>query len=81
MRRWEQSYTVYSKGGWSFEGEDSYYTVQNDAGIVMKGEHPYVLTVLSDAYEHLDLLDGLVKEIDQGTYGTSEKPVIRRIFG
>ena len=60
-----QSYTVYSKGGWSFEGEDSYYTVQNDAGIVMKGEHPYVLTVLSDAYEHLDLLDALVKEIDQ----------------
>ena len=40
-------------------------TVQNDAGIVMKGEHPYVLTVLSDAYEHLDLLDALVKEIDQ----------------
>ena len=31
----------------------------------MKGEHPYVLTVLSDAYEHLDLLDALVKEIDQ----------------
>ena len=60
-----QSYTVYSKGGWSFEGEDSYYTVQNDAGIVMKGGHPYVLTVLSDAYEHLDLLDALVKEVDQ----------------
>ena len=32
---------------------------------LMKGEHPYVLTVLSDAYEHLDLLDALVKEIDQ----------------
>ena len=57
-------YTVYSKAGWSFEGEDSYYTVQNDAGIVMKGSHPYILTILSDAYEKLDLLESVAEELD-----------------
>lgn len=58
-------YTVYSKAGWSFEGEDSYYTVQNDAGIIMKDGHPYILTVLSDAYEQLDLLEEMIVKVDQ----------------
>lgn len=58
-------YTVYSKGGWIGEGKGSYYNVQNDAGIVMKGEHPYVLVILSDAYGRLDLLDNLVYVLDQ----------------
>lgn len=58
-------YTVYSKGGWIGEGRGSYYNVQNDAGIVMKGEHPYVLVILSDAYGRLDLLDNLVYILDQ----------------
>lgn len=59
-----EEYTVYSKAGWYAEGEDSFYTVQNDAGIVMKGTHPYTLTVLSDAYERLDLLDPVVEALD-----------------
>ena len=59
------NYTVYSKGGWIGEGRGSYYNVQNDAGVVMKGEHPYVLVVLSDAYGRLDLLDDLVYVLDQ----------------
>lgn len=58
-------YTVYSKGGWIGEGRGSYYNVQNDAGVVMKGEHPYVLVVLSDAYGRMDLLDNLVYVLDQ----------------
>ena len=58
-------YTVDSKGGWIGEGNGSYYNVQNDAGIVMKGEHPYVLVILSDAYGRLDLLDNLVYVLDQ----------------
>lgn len=57
-------YTVYSKGGWIGEGRGTYYHVQNDAGIVLKGEHPYVLVVLSDAYGRLDLLDDLVRVLD-----------------
>lgn len=59
-----EKYMVYSKAGWSFEGEDSYYTVQNDAGIVMKGTDPYILVILTDAYERLDLLDSVVEEMD-----------------
>ena len=39
--------------------------MQNDAGIVMKGEHPYVLVILSDAYGRLDLLDNLVYILDR----------------
>lgn len=59
-----KEYTVYSKAGWIGEGLGTYYNVQNDAGIVMKDEAPYVLVVLSDAYERLDLLDGLVGVLD-----------------
>lgn len=57
-------YTVYSKAGWSYDEEEPYYTVQNDAGIVMKGAHPYILTIMSDAYEELELLEGVVEELD-----------------
>lgn len=64
-------YTVYSKGGWIGEGLGTYYNVQNDAGIVMKGEDPYVLVILSDAYGRLDLLDNLVAVLDSAhTYLT-----------
>lgn len=58
-------YTVYSKGGWIGEGFGTYYNVQNDAGIVMKGENPYVLVVLSDAYGRIDLLNNLVEALDE----------------
>lgn len=59
-----EQYTVYSKAGWIGEGLGTYYNVQNDAGIVMKGENPYVLVVLSDAYGRLDLLDSLMAVLD-----------------
>lgn len=55
------TYVVYSKAGWI--SEDEYYNVQNDAGIVMS-DTPYVFVVLSDAYEHMDLLDQLVSSAD-----------------
>ena len=58
-------YTVYSKAGWIGEGQGTYYNVQNDAGIVMKPDHPYVLVILSDAYGRLDLLDSLVACLDE----------------
>lgn len=59
-----EQYTVYSKGGWIGEGPGTYYNVQNDAGVVLKREDPYVLVVLSDAYGRLDLLDNLVAVLD-----------------
>lgn len=59
------TYTVYSKAGWIGEGQGTYYNVQNDAGIVMKPDHPYVLVILSDAYGRLDLLDSLVACLDE----------------
>ena len=30
----------------------------------MKGSHPYILTILSDAYEKLDLLESVAEELD-----------------
>lgn len=57
-------YTVYSKAGWIGEGTGTYYNVQNDAGIVMKGDDPYVIVVLSDAYGRTDLLDHLITVLD-----------------
>lgn len=59
-----EEYTVYSKAGWIGEGLGTYYNVQNDAGIVLKEDAPYVLVVLSDAYGRLDLLDNLVSVLD-----------------
>lgn len=56
------TYTVYSKAGWINSSE--YYMVQNDAGIVMADEHPYVMVVLSNACERIDLLDPLIDTLD-----------------
>ena len=39
--------------------------MQNDAGIVMKEDSPYILTILSDAYGELELLGDLVSAADQ----------------
>lgn len=66
-------YTVYSKAGWYSEGEGSYYTVQNDAGIVMKEDNPYILTILSDAYGELELLGDLVAAADQAHTALSDQ--------
>lgn len=59
-----EEYIVYSKAGWIGEGLGTYYNVQNDAGIVLKEDAPYVLVVLSDTYGRLDLLDNLVAVLD-----------------
>lgn len=67
-----EQYPVYSKGGWIGEGLGTYYNVQNDAGIVMKGENPYVLVVLSDAYDRIDLLSNLVGVLDEAHTALSE---------
>ena len=53
---------MYSKAGWINSSE--YYMVQNDAGIVMADEHPYVMVVLSNACERIDLLDPLIDTLD-----------------
>lgn len=60
----DSRYTVYSKAGWIGEGLGTYYNVQNDAGIVMEGDDPCVIVVLSDAYGRMDLLDNLVAALD-----------------
>ena len=57
-----KQYTTYSKAGWI--GEGGYLTVQNDAGIIMKPGHPYVLAIMSNAYGRVDLLEGLVCSLD-----------------
>ena len=56
------TYTTYSKAGWI--GAGGYMTVQNDAGIVMKPDHPYVIVIMSGAYGRLDLLSNLVSALD-----------------
>ena len=58
----KSKYTVYSKAGWI--GEGGYYNVQNDAGIVMRSGHPYVVVILSTAYGRLDYMNTLVSAID-----------------
>lgn len=54
---------VYSKAGWIAEGD--YYYVQNDTGIVMRENSPYVLVILSSAYGRTDLLNELVSVLDE----------------
>lgn len=56
------TYTTYSKAGWI--GAGGYMTVQNDAGIVMKPDHPYDIVIMSGAYGRLDLLSNLVSALD-----------------
>ena len=57
-----RKYTVYSKAGWI--GQGGYYNVQNDGGIVMRKDHPYVVVILSTAYGHLSSMNTLVSAID-----------------
>lgn len=55
------SYTTYAKPGWYPGGG---YDVQNDAGLVMAGSHPYVISVLSSACGEFSKLGNLVRAID-----------------
>ncbi|WP_172136560.1 hypothetical protein [Adlercreutzia sp. ZJ473] len=55
-------HTTYTKPGWISSG--SYYLARNDAGIVMAGNRPYVLAVMSTAYGQDAALSNLVQAID-----------------
>lgn len=57
-----KTYTVYSKGGWI--GEGGHNNVQNDAGVVMRNGHPYVIVILSSAYGQLGWLNNLTSAIN-----------------
>lgn len=54
-------YTIYSKPGWY---PSSPYWVQNDAGIVMAGDHPYIISIMSSACNQYSKLQTLVKALD-----------------
>lgn len=54
-------YTVHTKPGW-FPGGG--YDVQNDAGIVIAGDHPYVVSIMSSACGMFGELRELVCAID-----------------
>ena len=54
-------YTTYSKPGWY---PMSPYWVQNDAGIVMAGDHPYLIVILSSACGQYSKLQALVNALD-----------------
>ena len=54
-------YTVHAKPGWR-PGKG--YNAQNDAGIVMAGDNPYVVVVLSSACGRYDQLSELVRALD-----------------
>lgn len=54
-------YTVYSKAGWI---TGPYYTSENDAGLVMQPDHPYVIAILSTSYCETDKLGELAGALD-----------------
>ena len=54
-------YTTYSKPGWY---PMSPYWVQNDAGVVMAGDHPYLIVILSSACGQYSKLQTLVNALD-----------------
>lgn len=54
-------YTTYSKPGWY---PASPYWVQNDAGIVMAGDNPYLIVIMSSACNQYGKLETLVRALD-----------------
>lgn len=57
-----KSTTTYTKAGWGpFSNAGNIY---NDAGIVVKNGHPYMIAVMSKAYYHPGQLRELVRAID-----------------
>ncbi len=58
------AYTVYSKAGW-YPGS-GYYCVYNDAGIVRKGNSPYILAVMSSCpgVSGSSLMQNLIGRLD-----------------
>lgn len=55
-------YAVRSKPGWYPQAWP--YTATNDAGIVYAGDDPYLVVVLSNAPERLDLVRSMVRALD-----------------
>lgn len=55
-------YTTHTKPGWIDYG--GHYTARNDAGIVMAGDRPYILAIVSTAYGRDSALVNLVNAID-----------------
>ena len=47
------TYTVYSKAGWLL---DEYDNARNDGGLVIAGENPYILVIMSEAFNYYDSL-------------------------
>ena len=56
-----EEYTVYSKAGWIY---DEYDIARNDGGIVMAGENPYILVIMSEAFDYYEDLEELAKGLD-----------------
>jgi hypothetical protein len=54
-------YTVYSKAGWHYL---TGIQATNDAGIVMAGNSPYIVTILSNAPDRQWLVDNLAIALD-----------------
>jgi hypothetical protein len=55
-------YTVYSKPGWNYVG--TYGGTQNDAGIVMAGNNPYIICILSNGINYPSALNELALALD-----------------
>ena len=58
--------TTYSKPGW-YPNERG-LGAMNDAGIVERDGHTYIVAILTSAYERFDLMDPLVRAIDAASY-------------
>lgn len=62
----EWKYEVYSKPGWDY-AVGTEYSCYNDAGIILKGETPYILAVLSNASLYIDntVMHELISDLDR----------------
>ncbi len=58
-----EKYTSYTKPGWQ-SGAEAGSNVTNDAGIVMAGERPYIIVVLSTIPDDVSYMTELVTAID-----------------
>ncbi|MDO4474759.1 MAG: serine hydrolase [Eubacteriales bacterium] len=55
-------YTVYSKAGWI---GGNLYQAENDAGVILCPEHPYVMAVMSTAYTRTEELGKLANALNE----------------
>ncbi|MBO5460701.1 MAG: serine hydrolase, partial [Ruminococcus sp.] len=57
-----EEYTVYSKAGWIC---DEFDIARNDGGIVMDEEDPYILVIMSEAFNDYEKLEELAGALDK----------------